>query len=121
VFNVSKTTPPPKLGDALTKREVVLKDDSGGEGAGEDYSLDASIVFSAADVKLPQKDQIAALQKRLKLMFEISQALGAIKDRDELLGKIMDKLFEIFPQADRGFILIGDQVEDLHPAVVRHR
>jgi adenylate cyclase len=102
--------------------EVVLKDDTSEEaGGGEDYSLDASIVFSSADVKLPQKDQIAALQKRLKLMFEISQALGAIKDRDELLGKIMEQLFEIFPQADRGFILIGDVVDNLNPAVVRHR
>src|SRR3954454_19204028 len=33
----------------------------------------------------------------------------------------MEQLFEIFPQADRGFILIGDKVEDLHPAVIRHR
>ncbi|MGR3436782.1 MAG: hypothetical protein ACU0CO_18140, partial [Shimia sp.] len=50
--------------------EVVLKDDSDADAgaAGEDYSLDASIVFSAADVKLPAKDQIAALQKRLKLL-----------------------------------------------------
>lgn len=107
---------------ASSASQVVLKDDSAEEKDGaEDYSLDASIVFSAADTKLPQKDQVGALQKRLQLMFEISQALGAITERDELLGKIMDKLFEIFPQADRGFIIIGGNVDNLQPAVVRNK
>ena len=103
------------------REAVVLKDDSAQETSAEDYSLDASVVFTTANEKLPQKDQVASLQKRLRLMFEISQALGATKDRDELLGKIMEYLFEIFPQADRGFILIGDSVDKLEPAVVRHR
>src|SRR5262249_1435738 len=125
-FGLPHATPAPGRPTAPTSQlvpEVVLKDDSSEEtaGGGEDYSLDASMVFSQSDQKLPQKDQVAALQKRLKLMFEISQALGAIKDRDELLTKIMEQLFEIFPQADRGFILIGDVVDNLHPAVVRHR
>jgi len=116
-------TPPTAKPDnpAASASQVVLKDDSS-EGEAEDYSLDASIVFSsAANATLPQKDQVSALQKRLQLMFEISQALGAITDRDELLGTIMDKLFEIFPQADRGFIIVGPNVDTLTPAVVRHR
>jgi adenylate cyclase len=122
---VPGTTPVPNQnGDAAfaSASQLVLKDDTQEEKDGaEDYSLDASIVFSAADSRLPQKDQVSALQKRLQLMFEISQALGAITERDELLGKIMDKLFEIFPQADRGFIIIGNSVEALTPAVVRNK
>lgn len=116
--------PTPAVGPespSASASQVVLKDDPQEEGGAEDYSLDASIVFQAADPKLPQKDQVSALQKRLQLMFEISQALGAITARDELLGKIMDKLFEIFPQADRGFIIVGENVENLQPAVVRNK
>ncbi|MEZ0229900.1 MAG: adenylate/guanylate cyclase domain-containing protein, partial [Planctomycetota bacterium] len=117
------TTPmgAPEAHPGQSASQVVLKDDQEEAGGAEDYSLDASIVFSAADTKLPQKDQVSALQKRLQLMFEISQALGAITARDELLGKIMDKLFEIFPQADRGFIIVGESVENLQPAVVRNK
>jgi adenylate cyclase len=120
---VPGATPPsdPRTQSASAS-QVILKDDSQEEKDGaEDYSLDASIVFSAADNKLPQKDQVSALQKRLQLMFEISQALGAITVRDELLGKIMDKLFEIFPQTDRGFIIIGPDVDHLQPAVTRNK
>jgi adenylate cyclase len=121
-FGIGPQTPVNKATNpSASASQIVMKDDSAEEGAADDYSLDASIVFSAADISRPQKDQVAALQKRLQLMFEISQALGAITDRDELLGKIMDKLFEIFPQADRGFILVGDTPETLTPAIVRNR
>src|SRR5262249_3347365 len=113
----------PEMAEAppQTPQSVVLKDDAEGEESVADFSLDASIVFTAAPDTLPQKDQVAALKKRLALMFEISQALGAVKGRDELLGKIMDKLFETFPQADRGFVIIGADVEHLEPAVKRYR
>src|SRR5581483_10091184 len=67
----------PAPSPSASASQVVLQDDTQEEKDGaEDYSLDASIVFSAADTKLPQKDQVSALQKRLQLMFEISQALG---------------------------------------------
>ncbi len=106
---------------AVPAASVVLKDDAESEESAADYSLDASIIFTEAPGTLPEKEQVSALKKRLALMFEVSQALGAVKDRDELLGKIMEKLFEVFPQADRGFVLVGHDPEHLEPAVRKYR
>ncbi|RMG11048.1 MAG: FHA domain-containing protein [Planctomycetota bacterium] len=101
---------------------VALRDDDEDEAA-EDYSLDASIVFDATTFapSLGTSEKVAALQKRLSLLFEISQELGSAVDLDSVLEKIMDKLFGVFPQADRGFILLGDSVETLRPVVARTR
>ena len=99
--------------------KVVLKDEEG-EPEGEDYAMDASIVFDMKTV-LPAEDKVTALQKRLAIMFEISQALGELQTLQEMCDKIMDELFAVFPQADRGFILTGPNVEELTPVVVRHR
>ncbi|MBI3723801.1 SpoIIE family protein phosphatase [bacterium] len=97
--------------------EPVFHDDKS-EG---DYSLDASQTFIATDLRLAPKDLVPLLQKRLQLMFEVSQALAATRDRDELLSKIVDKLFEVFPQAARGFILVGTSLKALEVAAVRTR
>lgn len=97
---------------------VEIRDDDE-EEAGEDYSLDASIVFDASS--FVAEDKGAALQKRLQLMFEISQDLGSISSLEAMLEKILDKLLAVFPQADRGFIMIGDTVEELQPMAVRTR
>lgn len=99
--------------------QVVLKEEEE-ESAGEDYAMDASIVFDPKAV-LPVEDKVQALQKRLSIMFEISQALGELQTLQEMCDKIMDELFAVFPQADRGFILTGSSVDDLKPVVVRHR
>ncbi len=110
---------PGPSGPPTTKRSggVVVKDDDG-EDVAEDYSLDASIIFKS---DVPTQDKVEGLQKRLSLMFEISQTLGLAHTQEELLETIMDKLFSVFPQADRGFILVGDTVETLVPVVVRNR
>ena len=107
------TAPAPRKSEAVVLRE----DDE--EEAGEDFSLDASIVFDATS--LVAEDKGAALQKRLSLMFEISQDLGSVHSLDAIAERILDKLFGVFPQADRGFLLMGGTVEDLKPIAVRTR
>lgn len=105
------------------KSGVVLKEDEE-EGAEADYSVDASIVFKP-EVTLAGKtgveDKVQALQKRLSIMFEISQMLANSHSVDEMLGLVLEKLFQVFPQADRGFILLGETVETLKPVAVRNR
>lgn len=93
------------------------------QGQEEAYSVDVAGQFSttAIDLRLAPADQLVALQKRLKHMFEISQALAAAKTRDELFAKILGSLFEVYPQADRGTIYLGPSVDRLEPAVVRER
>ncbi|MEZ6189420.1 MAG: adenylate/guanylate cyclase domain-containing protein [Planctomycetota bacterium] len=105
-------------------QSVVLADDNEEEEAPEDFSMDASIVFDPSmltqGIENPE-DRAQALQKRLGIMFSIAQALGAVRSLEELCEKIMDELFAVFPQADRGFILIGDTFDKLEPIVVRNR
>lgn len=108
----SETAPPPPTSG------IVLRDDDEDEALA-DYSLDASIIFDASTFVEDSKAQ--ALQKRLSLMFEISQDLGTVSSLEAMLDKILDKLFGVFPQADRGFILVGGAVEELQPMAVRTR
>jgi serine phosphatase RsbU (regulator of sigma subunit) len=113
---VTDEVPIPKLSDSA----IVLNDSK----AMAEFQLDASAVHPSTAALRQGKDhkaQVEALQERLHLVFEVSQALGAARERDELFGKIMDKLFEVFPQAGRGFILVGPAVASLEPAIVRHR
>lgn len=48
------------------------------------------------------------LRKRLELVTEVSRAVAQELDENVLLPKILDKVFDVFPQADRGFILLHD-------------
>ncbi|HKB40297.1 MAG TPA: SpoIIE family protein phosphatase [Gemmataceae bacterium] len=46
---------------------------------------------------------------KLKVVLEIAQHLGRTLDTDQLLNKLLEQLFILFPQADRGMVLLGDQ------------
>jgi serine phosphatase RsbU (regulator of sigma subunit) len=114
--------PPTETFDAVKARSLLAEAELAESEPKEAYSFDATAAFTTAlDLKLPAADQLASLQKRLQLMFDVSQALAALRERDEMLGKIMDKLLEVFPQADHGFILLGPSVAELKPAIVRDR
>ncbi len=58
--------------------------------------------------------------EKLRISYELSQAIGLEMDRDALLNKILDKAFEIFP-ADRGVILLRTEGEKLLPMAVKTR
>jgi len=59
--------------------------------------------------------------KNLQVIYELTQLTGSIVDRNELLERVMDVIFEHF-QADRGFVLIQESPESRpEPVVVRHR
>jgi signal transduction histidine kinase len=46
--------------------------------------------------------------KRLQAMCQVSTALGTITDRETLLHRILDCLFDLFPAAERAFIMVRD-------------
>ena len=59
---------------------------------------------------------------KLKAIVEISRNLSTTLKVQELLPKIVDHLFKVFPQADRGFILLEDEsTKRLVPKAVKHR
>ena len=59
--------------------------------------------------------------EKLRIAHELSRSIGLEMDLDNLLEKILDKAFEIFP-ADRGVILLKDDVTgDLNVMEVKSR
>ncbi|MDZ4848260.1 MAG: SpoIIE family protein phosphatase [Pirellulaceae bacterium] len=63
----------------------------------------------------------ATSEVKLAAMVEIMQALGKALSMDEVLPKVLDSLFRIFIQADRGFIILNDAEGNLHPRWVKTR
>ncbi len=59
---------------------------------------------------------------KLKSIIEISRALAGSPNLETLLPKILDTLFNIFPHADRGCILIKDEATGkMIPRAIKHR
>jgi HD-GYP domain-containing protein (c-di-GMP phosphodiesterase class II) len=58
--------------------------------------------------------------RRLHAMVQVSIALGAVTDRGTLTEKIMNLIFDLFPLAERGFILLRQNQRD-PPAPVAAR
>ncbi|MEE9149995.1 MAG: adenylate/guanylate cyclase domain-containing protein [Candidatus Tectomicrobia bacterium] len=86
-------------------------------------SLDASanMMVVDEDEKSTNKGLHDAL-KRLQAMCQVSTALGTITDQAQLMEKITDCIFHIFPGAERSFILLRQRDgETLVPVVARIR
>lgn len=136
VFHTSATTPAEKdertatvrgLGTpASAKRMGGLSLVMTGEERGApavNATLDASI--SMADFRhdqLRSEKQMQEAIKRLQAMVQVSNDLGGVTDQEEMLDKIMVRIFDIFPHADRALILLRDpETDTMQPAVWRTR
>ncbi|QDU79993.1 Phosphoserine phosphatase RsbU [Polystyrenella longa] len=61
-------------------------------------------------------------EEKLRGIIEISRALAGTVDLEVLLPKILDVLFEVFPNADRGCILLKDkQTAQMFPRAYKTR
>ena len=61
-------------------------------------------------------------EAKLKAILDISRSLAGMIDLESILPKVLDTLFEIFPHADRGCILLkDDKTGDMIPRAMRHR
>jgi phosphoserine phosphatase RsbU/P len=59
---------------------------------------------------------------RFRAALKISLELEGHRDLDQILPKILDSLFEIFPQAARGYILLEEGTDGhLVPRAIKHR
>ena len=65
-------------------------------------------VRSGSGVRLSVKPEA-----KLRAILEIGQALNGVLNIDEVLPNILDALFQIYPQADQGFVLLLDGGETL--------
>ncbi len=64
--------------------------------------------------RVDAKDKLAAITK-------ITHALSETVSRDEMLAKILDFLFDLFVEADRGFIMLRDENDVLRPVGFKTR
>jgi phosphoserine phosphatase RsbU/P len=61
-------------------------------------------------------------EAKLKAILEISRNLGRTIGLNEVLPKLLDSLFKIFLQADRGFIVLKDPISGkLIPKAIKYR
>lgn len=86
---------------------------------------DSQVIRSLADHSLttPSPDQqwLARARSNLQVMYRTALAVSHTMDIDELLGRIMELIFE-WVEADRGCILLRDpESDELTPKVRRNR
>ncbi len=90
----------------------------------QDGDDEQSTVYAAIDV-LNQSDKMFPMVKpeaKFRALHLISQELGGTLVLSEVLDRIFNSLFEIFPRAERGFVLLRDPgSETLLPAIIRSR
>lgn len=85
-------------------------------------SLDASINMTEVQEGETQAEDLHEVLKRLQAMCQVSTALGAIRDQSALMQRILDCLLDIFPAADRSFILLREShSQKLIPVGVKQR
>ena len=109
------TPPPARRGDPAA--EALMVDD-------DEQPSDSSTIMSKLNV--PSGSTGLRLEvnteAKLKALIEISQHLGQALGLAEVLPKLLDSLFAIFFQADRGFIVLRDpQTGRLVPKAVKYR
>ena len=80
-----------------------------------DASDSASVLRRAPD---PHK-KLAALNRRLQVLNELAGDFGQTFEEQALLDRVMERLFEVLPQADRGMVLIKEPNGDLVPRIAR--
>ncbi|MEX0938295.1 MAG: SpoIIE family protein phosphatase [Pirellulales bacterium] len=89
-------------GPLLSGDSVALLLDDGKQGNSTIMSkLDVSTSRSALDVAVRP-------EAKLKAVLEIAHNLSRTLSLDDVLPKLLDSLFKIFVQADRGFVVLAD-------------
>jgi signal transduction histidine kinase/pSer/pThr/pTyr-binding forkhead associated (FHA) protein len=105
-----------KLSGAQIPRDMINLDVS---SANMDSAILASV--NSEDSVIIAGPEAAEAVRAWKVMSELTAAIGAIIDPDQLLERVMDVVLEELP-VDRGFILLYDKKgEELVPQVVRYR
>lgn len=88
-----------------------------------DINVERTVASSDDSVIMAVPEPSQAAEVQLRIIYHLISLIGSVMDRQELLEKVMDLIFEHF-QADRAFILLTDEDhpdEAPRPAVVRHR
>jgi signal transduction histidine kinase/pSer/pThr/pTyr-binding forkhead associated (FHA) protein len=86
-----------------------------------EVQVERTVDPSAESMILGSPDPLRAATDHLRVIYDLTSLTASILNREELLERVMDLIFEEF-QPDRGFILLGDDASGpLDAAVVRYR
>ncbi|HEX4129053.1 MAG TPA: SpoIIE family protein phosphatase [Pirellulales bacterium] len=92
---------------------AIVIDDAGGA---------ATTIMSSYDTSRTALQVGVNPEMKLKALLEITRNLGSAIAMEQVLPKVLDSLFKVFVQADRGFVvLLGDDGKTLIPKAVKHR
>jgi len=72
-------------------------------------SVDATRFAPVVDTRNAGRSDLEKTVHRLHAMAQVSIALGAVTDQATLIEKIMNFIFELFPPAERAFIMLCEQ------------
>jgi len=96
-----------RSGDAGTLQVHMRVDDAAQPKVA--LALDASAnMLEVSEAEQHTDKGLREAVKRLQAMCQVSTALGTITDHETLLHRILDCLFELFPAAERAFIMVRD-------------
>lgn len=85
--------------------------------AAQSLLRDASVLSDASSPR-----DVVALASRLRTVYAVSEAIASLFDPDELLEEVLNRLFDVFPKAQRSFVMLRDEARDrLVPRVVKRR
>lgn len=113
---------PPELS---SESDVALSVSGGTALLVDDDEEDSSGSTIMTTVKAPRVGLRASpvnAEMKLKALLEITQSLGTALSLDDVLPKLLDSLFKIFLQADRGYVVLqAGENGPLVPKAIKHR
>lgn len=97
------------------ERLVSVVEEIGGPSVPENVVMEVGTTPQVPKVADPD-----VLRRRLLILMQVGEALGSTLELDELLGRVLDYIFEVLP-AERGVILLRGPDGQLTPRIVRLR
>ncbi len=86
-----------------------------------DVTVESTVDANAESMVLAAADPMQAAIDHLRVIYDLTALTASAVDRDELLRRVMDLIFDEF-KPDRGFVLIQDDPAGVpDPVVVRYR
>jgi len=113
---------PGTVSDTAAEMAALAATSAFGDKPLDDLSSDSSSIITSLDVTNRGPRITVRPEAKLRAVMEISQNLARALKIEEVLPKILESLFKIFPQADRGFIVLKDpQTRSLQVQSLRMR
>lgn len=115
------------VSDGTGEQRVVLSEDKGlYEEAGTiirrvNELKDIIAQYENEQVRPTAVAEVAEGSKKIMtVLIEVAKALIAVKSLNEIIQRVMDLIFEHLP-ADRGFLMLANELNQLEPRVIKHR